>query len=109
MAMVDFTNAKIEPATSSYNPTFTVDVGLSNNILSSSGSIITTGASRIRTVNEKKQIVYLYQGTFTTSGTEFYIQYSTSEITYTNWRVYNISFADGDTYLFQVKADLICN
>ena len=109
MAMVDFTNAKIEPATSMNNPTYTTDVGLNNSILSSSGSIITSGATRTRIVNEQKQLVYLYQGTFTASGTEFRIQMETGQGIYTSWRVYNISFADGDTYLFQVKADLICN
>lgn len=109
MAEVDFSHAKIEPSgfdANYVNPTARNDVSLS----ASSGWIYNSSAGTIgniystKLVNEAKQIVYQYQGTFSASGTEFYM--GTGD--YTLWRVFNISFNTGDTYIFQVKADLIC-
>lgn len=109
MAEVDFSNARIEPTTALKNPTYAANLGLDNNPVNSSGSSITGGASYTRLINEPKQLTYLYQGTFTASGTEFYIRYATGEGTYTRWRIYNISFSSGDTYVFTINATLTCN
>lgn len=111
MAEVDFSHAKIEPATTGWmtfiNPTSVAYVTLSaasGNIYNSSGTTI-GNIFATRLVNEQKQLVYQYQGTFSASGTEFYMSTGQS---HSAWRVFNISFNSGDTYLFQVKADLIC-
>ena len=111
MAEVDFSHAKIEPATTAWenfiNPTSVAYVTLS----AASGFIYNSSATTIgnisatKLVDAQKQLVYQYQGTFSASGTEFY---TTTGQAHSAWRVYNISFNSGDTFIFQVKADLIC-
>lgn len=119
MAEVDFSNAKIEPMADgawslfpSKNPTIRANVSLSQGTLYAiSGSTLSTIASGSVTqlVNQQKQLMYLYQGTFTASGTEFYVMNTSSSTEVSGWRIYNISFNSGDTYVFQINATLVCN
>lgn len=121
MAEVDFSNARIEPyaytpiGSTHYNPvnpTYRENVSLNQSTLYSRdfGTIIAPGAKVTQLVNLQKQLIYLYQGTFTQSGTEFYIlNYSGSGYMSTCWRVSNISFNSGDTYTFTINATLTCN
>lgn len=110
MAEVDFSNAIIEPALTD-TPTVNANLSLDSNLLysvsSPSTSIVNSGATRLRLVNASKQMVYIYQGVFTTSGTEFLIH--TSSNATAGWKVSNISFNSGDTYVFQINATLTCN
>ena len=114
MAEVDFSHAKIAPATSysgstTVNPTANSDVSLNPTgyyLYNSNGSSISSAIYPTRLVNTQKQMVFQYQGTFTASGTEFYVITVGSYMA--AWRVYNISFNSGDTFIFQIKADLIC-
>lgn len=114
MAEVDFSNARIEPA-SSYmslslrNPTVIANVALSYNnaLYNASGTAITSSFNRTQLINQQKQLMYLYQGTFSTSGTEFYIVGSDDSLA--AWKVSNISFQAGDTFIFQINATLTCN
>lgn len=119
MAQVDFSNARIEPSTitSSSFPTAINPTAYENVMLSGVGNTALWDASMntvsdpvtiTRLVNEKKQLMYLYQGTFTASGTEFYILNANQGII-TGWKISNISFSAGDTYVFQINATLVCN
>lgn len=111
MAEVDFSNAKITPSTLSgwVNPTVNSDISLnpSGYYLFDSNNTQISGAIYLdKLLNTQKQLVIQYQGTFTASGTEFYVRTVSSYMA--GWRVYNISFNSGDTFIFQIKADLIC-
>ena len=106
MAEVDFSNARIEvDSTSNQNPTTTAEVLLANGttLVDSSNTVIGSGRAT-RLINQQKQLMYNYTGSFTASGTEFYFGTNQSR-----WKVSNISFSSGDTYVFQVNASLVCN
>lgn len=122
MAEVDFSNARIEPVAfpgigqstfSNYtavNPTEkqNVSIAMTAQLYNANSAVISRNGQISRLTNERKQLTYLYQGTFNASGTEFYI------IDYGNykmgaWRISNISFSAGDTYVFTINATLTCN
>lgn len=114
MAEVDFTNAKIEPVSNLggglYNPTAAANVSLaSTNYLCDSSLNNIASLTRTQLINQQKQLMFLYQGTFTASGTEFYIYGVSGSTRVGAWRIYNISFSSGDTFIFQINADLVCN
>lgn len=110
MAEVDFSNAKIAPGVTYagltwQNPSKNANVSLAANsyLYDANENPVSTGLVRTRIKNAQKQLVYSYSGTFSTSGTEFYLVDS-----YAGWRVWNISFNAGDTFVFKIRADLIC-
>ena len=111
MAEVDFSNATIEPATTlagmtMYNPTRNEKLSLTaygGKLFNSNGVEIGTGTLTLL-VNELKQFVYQFRGTFSAGGTEAYIVGNDAA-----WRIYNISFSNGDTYSFTINATLTCN
>lgn len=108
MAQVDFSNARIEIYTASNkpNPTQSMYVNLQTGVLNNSEGVrIVNNYSVSVQTSEAKQLILLYQGTFTASGTEFYISAGSSA----PWKVSNISFNSGDTYVFQINATLTCN
>ena len=109
MAEVDFSNARITPLniTNSINPTTGIDLSLSSGVYSSSWANIVTGGSITRLINTGNQLVFLYRGTFTASGTELYVGAGYTNYNY-GWKISNISFNSGDTYIFKIRADLIC-
>lgn len=117
MAEVDFSHAKIEPMAvgvwSEYpntkNPTEGNNVTLTGSmvIFRNGGVAYTISYTRTDLVNQQKKLVYQYQGTFPTSGSEFHLFNRISSDVY-GWRIYNISFNSGDTFVFQIQADLIC-
>ena len=115
MADVDFSNAKIEPVNNLggvlYNPTQTSYVSLESDIRLYDNALntISTSSNPSQLVNEQKQLVVMYNGTFNASGTEFYIVGKSGTTRVAAWRIYNISFNSGDTYLFQINATLTCN
>lgn len=116
MAQVDFSNARIAPYTGSaiapswsrVNPTYFTYLTLtsSTDIIDANGSRISQ-ATITTLKNAQKQFVILYSGTFSASGTEFYIAYAAGTAV-AGWKISNISFSSGDTYVFSIKADLIC-
>lgn len=108
MAEVDFTNARIEPS-GTENPATDAYVQLNTYAFyDSSTNMVNSGtSSRTQLINQQKQLMFLYQGRFTTSGTEFYIYQGTNYLR--RWKVSNISFNSGDTYVFQINATLTCN
>lgn len=115
MAEVDFSNAIIEPAdlSSWKTPIYYENLSLNrgSGFYNSAGNMITNNLSfggRTQIVNKQKQMVWQYQGNFTDSGTEFYLRQD-GGTPLAGWRVYNISFNNGDTFLFTINAELICN
>ena len=110
MAEVDFSHARIEPwSNNSNNPTTSACVSLAGmtDLFNSSIQSISSTITRTNLVNQQKQLVYQYSGRFTASGTEFYLVAYDGSF-YNGWKVSNISFSSGDNFIFQIKADLIC-
>jgi len=109
MALVDFTNARIEPNSSSpLNPMEYIRLGINavtENIVprNSSGSAIGTGSSGSLSADSWYEKMY-FQGTFTASGNEFYL--GTSAASNVLWKVSNISFSSGDTYSFYIDMEI---
>lgn len=112
MAEVDFSNATIEiDPSATQSPVTYANVNLDRaDLYSTNGAQITTGATMSRLINEQKQLMYLYQGTFTADGTAFVVHgvYGANNWA-ARWKVSNISFNSGDTYVFQINATLTCN
>lgn len=107
MAMVDFSNAHIEPSgTQNVTADTTLNLNVSGLYDSSGNRINSNSSTRSELVNQQKQLMYNYQGEFTDSGTELYIYQNVSTRC---WRISNISFSNGDTYVFQINATLTCN
>ena len=106
MAMVDFTNAKIEQVLSGYPVEYKYANINSANLQDSEGNKIVSNESISVIKNEQKSMIFGYSGSFITSGTEFYIWNVTPT---TKWKVSNISFQNGDTYSFEIPINLVCN
>lgn len=120
MAQVDFSNARIEPCAypgigsgafsgySAINPMgkSNVSLAMTEQLWNANGGSINTNATVTQLINQQKQLIYLYQGTFNTSGTEFYIIYY-GDYQVGAWKISNISFDSGDTYIFRIRADLV--
>ena len=107
MAQVDFSNATIEIDTtySTRNPAGTSYINISG-VITDAGENTIAVTSTSGLINESKQYMVQVLGTFTASGTEFYFQANRG---YARWKVSNISFSSGDTFVFQVNASLVCN
>ena len=98
MAQVDFSNARIEPDSSGW--VTSSNVALFNSILyglTEGKPQINTGYTYNITYDSPSKRVILYTGTFTASGTGFYMGINGY------WKVTNISFSAGDTYSFEVE------
>ena len=108
MAEVDFSNAIIAPSDmQSRNPTVREYASLNTAwIRNSSGTAIGSG-NYTMVSEEQTKVVFQYQGSFSASGTEFYIIYNYMS-NYSGWKISNISFNSGDTFNFKIQADLIC-
>ena len=108
MAQVDFSNAVLSISTTNplayYYTGFSSDTsGNPNRILNQSGQEITSSRSLTKNVTSKNKLIMTMSGTFSESGTEFYIAYYPNYF----WKVSNITFASGDTFTFQVTVDLV--
>lgn len=105
MADVDFSNATMQPY-SNYAPmTYSEYLAFyrSAPLYNSSGSGITSNYARTIVSDTASMFSYLFTGTFTASGTEFYIGWSSSALV---WKVSNISFSAGDNYSFIVDIEV---
>lgn len=110
MAIVDFSHATIEPVGTS-SQTGQTFLSLKNQQFKDvNGTVINSGGSYTTMKEEQRLVMYQYNGTFIASGTEFYVGMITSSgILKSAWKVSNVSFSSGDTYVFQIRASLICN
>ena len=102
MAQVDFSNAVMEPYM--WNPASSSYLALTGDLRNSGGTLVTSSKSYNIIKNTVDELSIKVTGTFNTSGTEFYFYQS-----YFFWKISNISFSSGDTFEFQVNADLVVN
>lgn len=106
MAQVDFSNAIIEPDSRRTKPPVAdADVSLNLEYWYDDTDLVSDCTSRTRIVNEQKQMVYQYTGSFVKNGTYFYMDTAYNG----GWKISNISFNAGDTYNFTINATLTCN
>lgn len=109
MAFVDFSNAQLHlPSSPTFNITNNGNVCLSNNVLTNaSGQTIVSNYNHSITINEQKKQVHQYTGTFTASGTEFYL--GDKLAVNQKYKITGISFQNGDNYSFEIPVTLTCN
>ena len=108
MAFVDFSNAQLHlPSDSTFNITTEAYASLYNSYLfnSSSQTIVNNNYCNLLK-NEQKKLVFVYTGTFTESGTEFYFGHRSA--LYQKYKITGVSFQAGDTYSFQIPVTLTC-
>lgn len=107
MADVDFSNAVLDVNYS--NPLAMerfFDFDYTSYLYDINSNRINQNETISRITDTATKASFLYTGTFTASGTEFYMgQYFGGGIGGT-WKVSNISFASGDTYSFVVDIEL---
>ena len=108
MARVDFSNARIEFLNKNvYNASYWALTGLGGTnfykLYDSEGIAIASGNTPTVVPNDKGFTV-TRTGTFTASGTEFYLHYNTTPNQIC--RISNIAFMEGDTYSFDIKVDV---
>ena len=105
MAQVDFSNAHIEPY--NINPAekafLTLNIYNSGSIIfcDSNGNSVVSSQTMQTPISTPTRTMFQYSGIFSTSGTEFYFKYGAIA-----WRVYGITFASGDTFVFTVDSTL---
>lgn len=106
MAQLDLSNAHISVANISPLENANLSLNQSWNFRNASKVQISNGNGS-QASRDKDGILLRYYGTFTASGTEFYLFSNNS---YGNhWRISNVSFSSGDTYDFTIAANLTCN
>lgn len=106
MAQLDLSNAHITPIFPPANDAGYLFLASSNfRFFDVNGQQIASGSGSILVEQTSNFKVY-YSGSFTASGTEFYIgKLNTQPV----WRVSGVSFSVGDTYAFTIRADIILN
>lgn len=107
MAQIDFSNAVLDVNGNS-TPLTEDDYMSFNNtayLWNSQGQYITSNQTKTIINNTPAKVSILYTGSFTTSGTEFYIGNGGGN----PWKVSNISFSSGDTYSFVIDIEVSGN
>ena len=104
MADVDFSNAVLEPVSGQKPLTRPLMLGIARTptLYDAQDTAIVTGQAFSTLENTSTKYSLLFSGTFTASGTEFYIVYSQNDKV---WKVSNISFASGDIYSFVIDIE----
>ena len=107
MAQLDLSNAHITPIYPPANIASYLFLNSGNYLFfNENGTQITEGSSGSILVEQTSYFKIYYSGTFTASGTEFYIgRVNLQPI----WRVSGVSFSVGDTYAFTIRADITLN
>lgn len=97
MAQVDFSSAVLtKPNTSAWS---TANLKLNDNALKDANNNLIASPTITRT-NTATRLTHNYSGSFTASGTEFYIG------NLSGWYVSGISFSAGDTFNFAIDIDI---
>ena len=111
MADVDFSNAvldvrsditPINPMSPSNYLLFDVTATLYD---SNAGWVVSSGATKTVLSNTSTKVSILFRGTFSTSGTAFYMGDNSVAAERRPWKVSNISFSSGDTYAFVIDIE----
>ena len=107
MATIDFSNATLEPVINVYlrsylalDPTWSI-----TSIYDASGNSIGNFSSKRIMESETNYFTTIFVGSMSASGVEMYLGYNDSSHP-KYWKISNISFASGDTFTFQIKAQL---
>ena len=108
MAMVDFSNAVLDvnrekPLNYQYLSTDEYN----HYLMDANGNIINSNRSTQVLTNTPTTLSRLYTGSFTASGTEFYL--GTYFTTGSAWKVSNVSFSSGDSYSFVIDIEVSGN
>ena len=105
--MVDFTNARITPtrATPLERTTMALGSGYGPDM-----SFTNANGNQIANISMTRStsmlsFVVRYTGSFTASGTEFYIRFANTEY----WKIDNITFANGDSFDFTIGGNMVLN
>lgn len=102
MAIVDFSNAVLQPNPNGYLP-MTRDKLMSLDetsvLMNGSGYSMVSSSNKTVLVYSPTKVSVMYNGTFNTSGDGFYIGNNQT------WKVSNISFANGDSYAFVIDVE----
>ena len=111
MAQVDFDNAVLDVNPNSSNNPMNINkymgIGAGYSLRNSSNSEIVSNYSSSVISNTPTKASILFTGTFTASGTQFFITSGWgSQI---DWKVSNISFSSGDTYAFVIDIEVSGN
>lgn len=103
MAQIDFTNAVLDVNGASTPMNLSKNIGFNNSatLYDANASVASNGSKSVLSQSPTK-VSILYTGTFTKSGTEFYITGSTNQF---QWKVSNISFSTNDTYAFVIDVE----
>lgn len=72
---------------------------------SNSGWVVSSGATRTVLSDTPTKVSILFTGTFSTSGTEFYMGDNSAAAERRPWKVSNISYSAGDTYSFIIDIE----
>ena len=112
MAQVDFSNAVLDAyAGKPFGQNYYLNFDNTPTLYDISAQVIGSGSKRIIS-NTPSKVSILYIGTFSASGTEFYIAMSKNATTGTivfAWKVSNISFSSGDSYSFVIDIEVSGN
>lgn len=104
MAEVDFSNAVLSIVTANpFESGYMSMMGL-NGLTNASGNLVSNDLDNRVTILDKDTLVVTFTGTFNQSGTEFYINLSVTSSNH--WKISNISFSAGDTYIFKIEANI---
>lgn len=107
MAQVDFSNAVLDVYRSEKPMTHNDYLRLQNHGFFYNGGSVNEQSGSVSVItNTPTKVSLLYTGTFTASGTEFYIAYTANAGTF---KVSNISFSAGDTYAFVIDIEVSGN
>lgn len=104
MAVVDFTNAVLD-VNGAEKPLTHSDFMELRHYFFVNGSQVSAPTFNVVT-NTPTKVSIRYTGTFNSSGTEFYIAYTTTQGTF---KVSNISFSSGDSYDFIIDIEVSGN
>lgn len=104
MAQIDFTNAVLDVNGASTPMNLSKNIGFDNSatLYDANASVVSRSSSKSVLFQSPTKASILYTGTFTKSGTEFYITGSTNQF---QWKVSNISFSTDDTYSFVIDIE----
>lgn len=105
MAIVDFSNAVIEPFSGSPFLSASISLGSGTYVTDINNQSIADNQSRTVKRSATNELIIQYSGTLTASGTAMYISNNFNPPIH--WRISNISFASGDTFNFQIVANMV--
>lgn len=110
MAVVDFSNAVLDV---NYDTPMAIvsylDINFDLTLRNIDGASVCTNNTRTKLLDTPTKVSFLFSGSFTTSGTKFYIGRNFGAGRGSTWKVSNISYSTGDTYSFVIDIEVSGN